>query len=499
MTVSVEEVTRYVGGEGADENAGDARRNTPPTLPAFASTLLPNSWRRSTAALVTSGLIRRERDKCIIVCVCDSKASGNGKNVYTRLLINSLLLSSGDEVAVIDGDCVQPEFAAPGTISLALLRKPLGAPGAAHFTSGTMFRQGAEVPLKSFFVGSSQKYNPAFYLARVNELIHCWRSLSASPPSLVINCCGWTKGIGADLVGKTIVAARATHVINLSSRVESVALSSHSSSRKLSCAGIERTFWSTSQYEEAMRCLRDEETLARYNVQYMRRAAGKLDTAVANWKVPTPNKHAPQAKKSWSEANRGALQWLVWGLNCVVAHYSSSHSTLTHSPTLSILKSLRGKQGHHAGKPLGVWEMLSQGFTQISPWRVNFADVQIYGNDGWLIDPLQNASFLTGCVVGLAIQPARTSDRVGECVGVGMIRALNTRSQKLYVVAPLSPLELEKVSCLLVRDVQNPPFDFFKSAGGLVASSPYVCSNGLATEGTGARAIRSRNNILRKA
>ena len=555
---------RCVDGEGADNDDNDdeeaARRNTPPTLPEKASTgpdvknttLLPISWRRSTAALVTSGIILRERDECIIVCVCDANAGGNGKNVYARLLVNSLLLSSGEEVAVIDGDCIHPEFATPGTVSLTLLRNPLGAPGAAHFNSGSTFQGRADVQVKSFYVGSSSKNNPALYMARVNDLIHCWRNLSASPPSLVINCCVWTRGIGADLVWKTVVAARATHVVNLSSRCESAASSSWRkiSSRAVGVAPRESCTTTGHEEEEYVNSVtrfmpphdkdKDIETLlSRYNT--LRRAGHTAaapapaadtrddddhddDTVVLNRKVATPNnKRASQAKKNWSEANKGTLQWLVWGLNCVVAHYGCSQKTSTlmnQTSFFTVLKSLTGLQSRHAGgKSLGAWEMmLSRVFMQIPPWRVNFADVRMYGNDGRLLDPMirENAASLAGRVVGLmvmglAVDLSRGSDSRsgsdgdgvysdGECVGVGMIRALNTRSRILYVIAPLSPSELEKVDCLSVRNVQNPPLDFFnhKTVASFVSSSPYVCSNGLATEGTGARAIKSRNNILRK-
>ena len=157
----------FVAGEDEDKGFQGARRNmSPPILEILVEnnapkqTLLPVSWRRSTAALVASGLVRRAaRNECIVVCVCGGAGGGNGKNVYTRFLVNSVLLSSGAEVAVIDGDCVHPEFALPGTVSLAVLRQPLAAPGAAYFSSEGTCRQDAVTPLKSFFVGS-QKVPP---------------------------------------------------------------------------------------------------------------------------------------------------------------------------------------------------------------------------------------------------------------------------------------------------------------------------------------------------
>jgi hypothetical protein len=294
-------------------------------------------------------------------------------------------------------------------------------------------------------------------------------------------------------------------VVNLSTRVERSLLSPTSFWQKLGC-GVEPAVTPTTASPHAKRLSssHDDEILSQYN----RRNVVDIGNTDVSWKVsrnvPT-RKTVPQAKKKhWCESNRGTLQWLVWGLNCVVAHYNCSHSTSTTSScprgALSILSLFAALPAQHAGKTLGIWEMLSNGFTQMPPWCVHFSDVHVYGGDGGLIDPLENTAALTGCIVGLGKRPPGSSVGVEDCIGVGMIRALNTRSQMLYIIAPLSPSQLEKVDCLLVRDVQmNPPLNFKSTvAGGLVSSSPYVCSNGLATEGTGARAIRSRNNILRK-
>ena len=286
-------------------------------------------------------------------------------------------------------------------------------------------------------------------------------------------------------------------MVNLSSRSERDIASPCTFWRKLTCGVVGQAVWTTGQREEEASSSRSSnvEILSQYN---RRNAVETQDADIASLKV-SRNVPTAQAKKHSCEPNRGTLQWLVWGLNCVVAHYScSSHSTATQG---SILKGFAGLPAqHHAGKPLGIWEMLSHSFTQMPPWRVNFADVHIYGGDGELLDPLEHSASLTGCIVGLGKRCTHSSVGVEECIGVGMIRALNTRSQVLYVIAPLSPAQLETVDCLTVRDVQNTPLDLFKSTAGFgfVSTSAYVCSNGLATEGSGARAIRSRNNILRK-
>lgn len=116
-----------------------------------APTFVPISWRRAASSIVTSGLVNRRAPH--VVCVFGG--SGGGKNVFTRFLTNSILFSVG-EAAIIDGDCTHPELASPGMVSFAVLREPLAAPGATHYSLGATQRHDA-TQMKSFFVGSSPK------------------------------------------------------------------------------------------------------------------------------------------------------------------------------------------------------------------------------------------------------------------------------------------------------------------------------------------------------
>lgn len=291
------------------------------------------------------------------------------------------------------------------------------------------------------------------------------------------------------------------HVVNLSSRDERIMSSPTPFWQKLRCGSMGSTVSSTAQHEKDLSSVRDAAILSQYN----KRNASITD--IVSWKFSrnmSNHKAAPPAKKHRSESNRGTLPWLVWGLNCVAAHYNYSLSASTpssHTRTIFVSDFVAKFSAKHSSRTLGIWEILSHGFTQMPPWRVKCSDVDVCGGDGQLLDPLEVMAALTGCIVGLGRRSTRGAGGVQDCIGVGMIRASNFRDQMLYIVTPLSPSELEKVDRLLVRDSQmnHPALDFCKStAVGLVSTSPYVCSNGLATEGTGARAIRSRNNILRK-
>lgn len=207
-------------------------------------------------------------------------------------------------------------------------------------------------------------------------------------------------------------------------------------------------------------------------------------------------------KKHSLESNRGTVQWLMWGLRCVVAHCECSSAGTATSDSRSVVSALHlidALTPQNFGRKIGMWEMMSCSFAQIPPWRVKLTDVHIYGSSGEVFLTTEKMKALPGSIVGLGIRSSGKSVGLEDCIGVGMIRALNASLQLIYILAPLSPLQLKKVDCLLVRDSQMHLKTIFNSpASGFVSGTPYMCSNGLATEGTGARAMRSRNNIARR-
>jgi len=305
--------------------------------------------------------------------------------------------------------------------------------------------------------------------------------------------------VGVELLWRTILAAQATHVVSMRSWNNRNSLPSGS-------------FW-----QKMERCelgLLDSRTNP-YNTHTMRTAqiihvsqciipdeGYVVDTDVTSRGVlKTVAIHETSAldittcvSKHRHESNRGTLQWLAWGLDCVVAHsvWSCFSPSTIHPHVVSTSQSLSATQKY--GRRFGMWELVSEGFARIPPWRISFSDVLVYAGRGSL-DPLEITGSLAGCIVGLAQRLPGSSMALENCLGVGLIRALNIRLRVLYMIAPLSYSLLAVVDCLIIRDMSLPPS--FKNADALSSSSPYLCSNSLAPEGTGARAIRSRNNIMR--
>ncbi|BGP57906.1 Polynucleotide 5'-hydroxyl-kinase grc3 [Rhodotorula sphaerocarpa] len=160
-----------------------------------------------------------------------------GKSTFAKFLAHELL-DRFEAVAYLDTDLGQPEFTAPGLVSLTVLRRPALGPSFTHTVS----------PLVSHFLGStSPAANPAQYLAACEALVTAYRleveysladeavqtvgrrrrpranvaeDLSAPHKSrervpLVVNTSGWVKGAGAEMLAKLKQVASPTRVFAL--------------------------------------------------------------------------------------------------------------------------------------------------------------------------------------------------------------------------------------------------------------------------------------------
>jgi polynucleotide 5'-kinase involved in rRNA processing len=141
-----------------------------------------------------------------IVCVVGNVNSG--KSTTTRFIVNSFLnkyffITRMQKVVYLDCDVGQPELSVPGLVSLHIIDQPLLGPPFTHF----------QTPYHSFHLGfTSPKVNPDDYLAALVDLVHIYRrDLSHLP--LIVNTCGWTKGIGYDIQSHFVQVLEPTELI----------------------------------------------------------------------------------------------------------------------------------------------------------------------------------------------------------------------------------------------------------------------------------------------
>ena len=190
-------------------------------------TRFPDDLQATISEVVASTTGRRSEGKPSVVCV--SGGRGSGKNTHARVAANAILFAQG-RVAVLDGDCANPLFGAPGVLTLSVFDEPIPAVGSPACFSERWLRRRA--PLAAFFVGPTRaRDDPAAYAASLERLTRAWArfrqredaekdakdtekdATTRGPTVLVVNCAGWSKGLGADLVMKTTQLTRATHAL----------------------------------------------------------------------------------------------------------------------------------------------------------------------------------------------------------------------------------------------------------------------------------------------
>jgi polynucleotide 5'-hydroxyl-kinase GRC3/NOL9 len=109
---------------------------------------------------------------------------------------------------------------------------------------------------------------------------------------------------------------------------------------------------------------------------------------------------------------------------------------------------------------------------------------------------------LNGGVVGLCCsppsQPLGTPPQAQPpalpCLGLGIVRAADAAARRLFILTAVPEAELESVSVLQLGRLELPA-SLLQTAAHL---SPYLCLHSLSSMGTGAGAIKSRNNLLRQ-
>lgn len=122
---------------------------------------------------------------------------------------------------------------------------------------------------------------------------------------------------------------------------------------------------------------------------------------------------------------------------------------------------------------------------------------------------------LNGVLVGLCFDPSKyrlvgnpmeqhseypkflSSTPICECIGLGIIRAIDPVQHLFYVVTPVPLKDLVKVNTIMKGEIEIPTLALLE---GGVMNAPYLCSHALSiTDGSGAAPMnKKRQNIPRK-
>lgn len=418
---------------------------------SFRTIQITKHWKRTgdaiEASLRTPGGNPRQS---IVVC----GAKGVGKSTFCRYLVNRLLSHYG-MVAFLDTDLGQSELTPPGLVSLHALVAPVLGPGFTHM----------KMPLRSFFCGGTNPGNdPLYYMQAVKSLLRLYEAkwgngtCNKSVP-LVINTDGWIKSMGHDLLCSVIEEANPDHVVQLLATTK--------------------------------------------NKQFTVPTDGKWRIhGVEPWD-PSGVVQPPRSSKDMR-----LYRWHQYFL----AQESASGLTRTQLQNLHVLS-----------EKVRLDDQISRAYAGVTPFAVPFDSVDV-GFAGTSVAPSQLLYSLNGSIVGLCINTRRPphaatteSESVdteesghkaavgpprillkpahAPCLGVGLIRAVDVAQRLFFIVSPLSLSVISRVNLLvrgnfplasLVVDVVDP------------VQAPYVVTDVLASEGTGAAVMQSRNNLKRK-
>ena len=431
------------------------------------ATIVTQACRAATCHAVHSSLAASQewRDACnaiaaqaasgLRVCAVVCGPKGAGKSTLTRLLVNTLQTATKRAVGLLDADCGAPEVTPPGVVSLSLLDRPLlGAPAA------RLGAPDAPTPLECRFIGDiSPASDPGAYAAAVHSLLSAWggadNPAAAAHAALVINTMGWVRGLGLELLAELLRGSAPTHMLYIRAS---------GSSPDDRSAGVPRAlFWALQACSEA------DASAPSCRVLELA-AATRGVAAVEPGGVADAAQQMPQRR---SATDARALLWAAWA--CAACQPSAAHRWATMlSP---------GGAGEAS-----AFAYVAAALAAAKPYSVPISSVCCRLLHGAV--PASDAlRVLNGALVALVAEVAAGS----RCLGLGLVRSVDTSAGVLHLLTPLPPGSASSVTTLVVGRLELP-------AALLTAplhASPYLTAWALAQEGSGGAAMRSRNNLQR--
>lgn len=198
--------------------------------------------------------------------------------------------------------------------------------------------------------------------------------------------------------------------------------------------------------------------------------------------TPGAGRSTPTPTQAPAAVEQRALHWVSFTQRCVETAAFESGKKKKGNDTNEVPTEEKEKEEE---------EDVGDQLAGACPYEILLSDLNIdilYSS----VPPSQLGYALNGAIVGLCGKP-EAPNTPAPCLGLGLIRAVDGSAQKAFLLTPLSLNELEKVERMEVGRLELPPA--LLQTGRF--QSPYLALHSLSTAGTGAGAIKSRNNLLR--
>lgn len=373
----------------------------------------PAVWNRKIAELV-----KTKRENVPMLLVCGPKSSG--KSTFTRIVTNRLLTDRAGPkkriwpiVAVLDIDPGQPEFSPPGIISLVTLDRPNLSSPFCHPTLGDK-----HIVRSHTVASTTPASNLEFYKSCVLDLLSHYKS-SCSKYPLIINTPGWVQGSGLILLQDLISVLQPTELLYMSEDGPEDTVQG----LKSVCVNAPFTALPSQSSEFTSRTavhLRHMQTMS-----YFHKDAAQSDDVVGIRWDPTPLASAPPWLVSYSGADSGLLGVVCYG-------YQPDPELLVEAIDGNVLAIVEIEDHHHAFGTActtgGGASSKLETLVQQTPERVPYIRSEAP------LDP-----------------------RYARCLGLALIRGIDTEHNLLALSTPLAAGQLEGKSIVLVSGKFDPP------------------------------------------
>ena len=332
-------------------------------------------------------------------------AKSAGKSTFNRLLFNTIVTKQTiGRCQYLDLDPGQPEFGPPGQISLVEISAPVLGPPFSHPASATSTT--SRLIRSHTIAATSFRDDTSHYLACVRELL---RHVDGRQP-LIVNSCGWVSGAGASVLATLASLMQLTDMVVMDPLEQSLvdSLTTNGRNTRITVHRIARQAPRPSSRTPA-------ESRAMQTMAYFHHKPRASSPRQEIWNSTALSSHRPWVVSYASSAT---------GVHAIASYGQPPDSEFFH-------------------------EVLDGAVVALVAVEDETAYPVLRTTDG--------VPYISTSAIGIAqtLEPDTS-----ECLGLALIRAIDTDTQTLQLVTPLSEASIARLMArkiILVRGAFDPP------------------------------------------